>query len=152
MLYVIWLTIFLKSSFASKFYRYPLVKVKLQHAWDQRHCLYIANTRATYTNGAYIHVAYTYVAYTYAAYIYAAYIYAAYTCSIPIETKSWRSTLHRGVKAFGYQRRFKRDENRAACKANQGCCTPTADQSGTCPHCDKISRSRIGLTSHLRVH
>ena len=71
--------------------------------------------------------------------------------SLASDRNSWRSAVHKGVKIFEDKRRTKGEEKRAARKASLSTITPP-EQSHPCPQCDRICRSRIGLTSHLRTH
>ena len=63
------------------------------------------------------------------------------------DRQTWRQTIHKGAKQHETQRRTSAKLRRQAKKEK----TP---KEGTtpCPHCPRLFRARIGLSSHLRTH
>ena len=63
---------------------------------------------------------------------------------------TWRSAVHKGAKACEANRTAVAEERRQARKNRAA--NPATAATIPCPHCQRLFRTRIGLTSHLRTH
>ena len=63
---------------------------------------------------------------------------------------TWRSAVHKGAKACEANRTAVAEERRQARKNRAT--NPATAATIPCPHCQRLFRARIGLTSHLRTH
>lgn len=63
---------------------------------------------------------------------------------------AWRSVVHKGTKACETNRTAVAEERTHARKNRPD--NSKADDTIPCPHCHRLFRARIGLTSHLRSH
>ena len=64
-----------------------------------------------------------------------------------LDRPTWRQTLYKGAKRL----EDKRQESAITRKQARKQATPT-EATIPCPHCPRLFRARIGLTSHLRTH
>lgn len=62
----------------------------------------------------------------------------------------WRSTVHQGAKSCEANRTAAAETRRQAKKSRAA--NPATVATIPCPHCPRLFRARIGLTSHLRTH
>ena len=81
-------------------------------------------------------------------------------CEIDIESwetdaqdrSAWRAKCRGGVTVFEENRRQLMENRRAARAARRDQPLPPLPRNNTCPNCDRICGSRIGLISHMRSH
>nr|XP_054755561.1 uncharacterized protein LOC129261526 [Lytechinus pictus] len=63
---------------------------------------------------------------------------------------AWQTAVHKGAEAYEANRTVVAVARRQARKARTA--NPVAAANIPCPHCQRLFRAQIGLTSHLRTH
>ena len=69
-----------------------------------------------------------------------------------LERSVWRAKVKSGFGKFEKNRRQHLENRRAAGLACWDYPQPTLPPDNTCPNCDRVCGSRIGLISHMRTH
>ena len=73
--------------------------------------------------------------------------------TVATDRSTWRSSVHAGVASFEKKRRSDATVKRATRKSRASTSLYSSQPPLIpCPHCNRLFRARIGLTSHLRTH